>query len=144
MQGRVDVEAGIAFPGGEEMPLAPVQESAGHHHRRVVDVMSGGEFLLDIGQRQRCCMGAPVDGLEQSFLPVQALDLPGAETEENGEQDKAGPKQQCVARPRAAGSRTGRVAHWPLSSLPSAALWGRYPGGLPVTKGESLFPRKSV
>jgi len=28
--------------------------------------------------------------------------------------------------------------------LPSAASWGGYPGGLPVTKGESLFPRKSV
>jgi len=27
--------------------------------------------------------------------------------------------------------------------LPEAAAWGGYPGGLPVEKGESLFPRKS-
>ena len=26
--------------------------------------------------------------------------------------------------------------------LPRAAAWGGYPGGLTVTKGESLFPRK--
>ena len=26
--------------------------------------------------------------------------------------------------------------------LPQAAAWGGYPGGLPVTKGESLFPRR--
>jgi methionyl-tRNA synthetase len=26
--------------------------------------------------------------------------------------------------------------------LPTAAAWGGYPGGLPVTKGDSLFPRK--
>ena len=25
--------------------------------------------------------------------------------------------------------------------LPAAATWGGYPGGLPVEKGESLFPR---
>jgi len=25
--------------------------------------------------------------------------------------------------------------------LPTAADWGRYPGGLPVTKGAALFPR---
>ena len=28
--------------------------------------------------------------------------------------------------------------------LPTAATWGGYPGSLPVTKGESLFPRKTV
>ena len=28
--------------------------------------------------------------------------------------------------------------------LPAAATWGGYPGGLTVTKGESLFPRKTV
>jgi methionyl-tRNA synthetase len=28
--------------------------------------------------------------------------------------------------------------------LPAAAEWGAYPGGLTVTKGESLFPRKAV
>jgi methionyl-tRNA synthetase len=28
--------------------------------------------------------------------------------------------------------------------LPAAAQWGGYPGGLTVTKGESLFPRKVV
>ncbi len=28
--------------------------------------------------------------------------------------------------------------------LPAAAEWGGYPGGLTVTKGESLFPRKTV
>jgi methionyl-tRNA synthetase len=28
--------------------------------------------------------------------------------------------------------------------LPAAAEWGGYPGGLTVTKGESLFPRKAV
>jgi methionyl-tRNA synthetase len=28
--------------------------------------------------------------------------------------------------------------------LPSAADWGRYPGGLVVTKGDSLFPRKQL
>jgi methionyl-tRNA synthetase len=28
--------------------------------------------------------------------------------------------------------------------LPEAAAWGGYPGGLPVEKGEGLFPRKSV
>ena len=26
--------------------------------------------------------------------------------------------------------------------LPDAATWGAYPGGLPVVKGESLFPRR--
>jgi methionyl-tRNA synthetase len=26
--------------------------------------------------------------------------------------------------------------------VPEAARWGGYPGGLPVTKGEPLFPRK--
>jgi len=26
--------------------------------------------------------------------------------------------------------------------LPAAAAWGGYPGGLTVTKGEPLFPRK--
>jgi len=26
--------------------------------------------------------------------------------------------------------------------LPAAAAWGGYPGGLPVTKGDPLFPRK--
>jgi methionyl-tRNA synthetase len=28
--------------------------------------------------------------------------------------------------------------------LPAAAQWGGYPGGLTVTKGESLFPRKTL
>jgi methionyl-tRNA synthetase len=28
--------------------------------------------------------------------------------------------------------------------LPAAAEWGGYPGGLTVTKGESLFPRKTM
>ena len=28
--------------------------------------------------------------------------------------------------------------------LPAAAAWGRYPGGLTVTKGDSLFPRKTA
>jgi hypothetical protein len=28
--------------------------------------------------------------------------------------------------------------------LPEAASWGGYPGGLVVTKGESLFPRKTL
>ncbi|MEO5725328.1 MAG: methionine--tRNA ligase [Ilumatobacteraceae bacterium] len=28
--------------------------------------------------------------------------------------------------------------------LPQAAAWGGYPGGLTVTKGDSLFPRKSI
>ena len=28
--------------------------------------------------------------------------------------------------------------------LPDAATWGGYPGGLPVEKGEGLFPRKSA
>jgi len=27
--------------------------------------------------------------------------------------------------------------------LPAAATWGGYPGGLPVVKGDSLFPRKT-
>jgi methionyl-tRNA synthetase len=27
--------------------------------------------------------------------------------------------------------------------VPDAAAWGGYPGGLPVAKGEPLFPRKS-
>ena len=27
--------------------------------------------------------------------------------------------------------------------IPTAVAWGGYPGGLPVEKGESLFPRKS-
>jgi methionyl-tRNA synthetase len=27
--------------------------------------------------------------------------------------------------------------------LPAAAAWGRYPGGLPVIKGDPLFPRMS-
>ena len=26
--------------------------------------------------------------------------------------------------------------------LPGAAAWGGYPGGLPVVKGDSLFPRR--
>jgi hypothetical protein len=28
--------------------------------------------------------------------------------------------------------------------VPAAATWGGYPGGLTVTKGEALFPRKTV
>ena len=28
--------------------------------------------------------------------------------------------------------------------LPDAAAWGGYPGGVQVTKGESLFPRKQA
>ena len=28
--------------------------------------------------------------------------------------------------------------------LPAGVEWGGYPGGLTVTKGESLFPRKAV
>ncbi|MGK2929001.1 MAG: class I tRNA ligase family protein, partial [Acidimicrobiales bacterium] len=28
--------------------------------------------------------------------------------------------------------------------LPDAAAWGGYPGGLPVTKGDPLFPRRKV
>ena len=32
----------------------------------------------------------------------------------------------------------------PTSGCPSRGEWGGYPGGLPVTKGESLFPRKTV
>jgi methionyl-tRNA synthetase len=28
--------------------------------------------------------------------------------------------------------------------LPDAAAWGGYPGGLPVVKGDALFPRMSV
>ncbi len=36
---------------------------------------------------------------------------------------------------------TGRVDD---QRLPAAAEWGSYPGGLAVTKGESLFPRRAV
>ena len=28
--------------------------------------------------------------------------------------------------------------------LPEAAVWGGYPGGLPVVKGDPLFPRMTV
>jgi hypothetical protein len=28
-----------------------------------------------------------------------------------------------------------------MQRLPAAATWGQYPGGLPVTKGQPLFPR---
>ncbi len=28
--------------------------------------------------------------------------------------------------------------------LPEATQWGGYPGGLPVVKGDSLFPRKQA
>ena len=28
--------------------------------------------------------------------------------------------------------------------LPDAAAWGGYPGGVPVTKGDSLFPRLAL
>jgi hypothetical protein len=35
----------------------------------------------------------------------------------------------------------GRITE---ANLPAAIAWGRYPGGLTVTKGESLFPRKTV
>ena len=28
--------------------------------------------------------------------------------------------------------------------VPAAVAWGGYPGGLPVTKGDPLFPRKTV
>ena len=41
-----------------------------------------------------------------------------------------------AARPRRRASTDQR--------LPAAAAWGGYPGGLTVTKGESLFPRKTV
>ena len=33
---------------------------------------------------------------------------------------------------------TGQVAD---QRLPAAAAWGRYPGGVAVTKGDALFPR---
>jgi methionyl-tRNA synthetase len=36
---------------------------------------------------------------------------------------------------------TGRVED---ERLPEAAEWGRYPGGLPVVKGDPLFPRKQA
>ena len=38
--------------------------------------------------------------------------------------------------------RLGLPGHVADQRLPAAANWGGYPGGLPVTKGESLFPRR--
>lgn len=39
--------------------------------------------------------------------------------------------------------RLGLPGHVADQRLPAAANWGGYPGGLPVTKGESLFPAAS-
>ena len=36
---------------------------------------------------------------------------------------------------------TGQVGD---QRLPDAAAWGRYPGGVAVTKGDALFPRLTV
>ncbi len=38
-------------------------------------------------------------------------------------------------------SRLGLPGTVAAQRLPEAATWGGYPGGLTVTKGESLFPR---
>jgi methionyl-tRNA synthetase len=37
--------------------------------------------------------------------------------------------------------RIGLVGDVGAQRLPAAAAWGQYPGGLPVTKGQPLFPR---
>ena len=37
--------------------------------------------------------------------------------------------------------RIGLTSNLADERLPGAASWGGYPGGLDVTKGESLFPR---
>ena len=37
--------------------------------------------------------------------------------------------------------RIGLTSNIADQRLPGAAVWGGYPGGLPVIKGDSLFPR---
>ena len=49
------------------------------------------------------------------------------------------------ALPQAAPAIWGRIGlagHVPAQRLPSAALWGGYPGGADVTGGAPLFPRR--
>ena len=122
LQRRVDIETGNPFPGGEEMPLALVQEGARDRDGRVVDVTGAGELALERGKRRRRFVRTLVYGLKETFLPLQTLDLPGAEPDQNKEHDKAEPEQQGHARPRGAGGRTSRPAHSPVSSLPSEAF----------------------
>jgi methionyl-tRNA synthetase len=40
--------------------------------------------------------------------------------------------------------RIGIQAHPSTARLPADADWGQYPGGLPVEKGDPLFPRRKA
>ena len=50
-------------------------------------------------------------------------------------------RRRSRPRPRRSGSASGCPARCSTSACPADVEWGGYPGGLPVTKGPSLFPR---
>ena len=50
----------------------------------------------------------------------------------------------CPTTCQAVWERLGLPGQVSDQRLPGAAEWGGYPGGLPVTKGDPLFPRRSV
>ena len=101
---RVDEEAGLALPCGEEMPLAAVEERACRGDRHVVDIAARPVERLDLGERDGRRMRARLDRGDQRFLPVQALDLPGAEREQGDEGEAAEkrdePRKAARARER--------------------------------------------
>ena len=109
LQRRVDVIAGLAAPGGEEVPLPAVVVDAACGDPAILDVAALRRHGLDIGQRNRRRLAALGDVGEQAFLPVQPLDLPCAERDEDGERDSDRDARQD--RQLAARRRVSSVSH---------------------------------
>src|SRR5690606_35896671 len=115
----IDVEAGLALISRQEVALVTVVEGASHPDRPVLLPGYSGISLQHRDEIDRRQGHALLDGGEQPLLPVQAPDLPGAETEQDGDADEAEHHGQPFARSCRC---PFRPAHSPRSSLPSAAL----------------------
>lgn len=95
LQRRVDVKARGAVVGGEKMPFLVVDIAASHCYPAIFDIAASGCERLDIGQRHGRGSLTRGDIGEQAFLPLQALDLPGAERQQDG---KHGQQQKRLGK----------------------------------------------
>lgn len=77
-QRSIDVIAGSALVGGEEMPLAGMIENAGNVDPAIFNFAAAFGDDLDLRERGRTCVAPRLDIGNQRFFPVKPLHLPCA------------------------------------------------------------------
>src|SRR5690606_25875063 len=113
---RIYMPARGTLVGGEDILLELMREDARDPHRPVVDILAALMPPDDLLQRRRLGGDPLLDTGDQSFLPVQALHLPGPEPDQD-QQRRRDSGQEQQRRPQ----RT-RGHHSTLPIRPCAAL----------------------